>query len=42
MENLEQFREETQTWLEKNGYKRPLLVQYSEWLGSWELKSTEV
>tara|TARA_Y100000746_G_scaffold223155_1_gene224322 strand:- start:996 stop:1805 length:810 start_codon:yes stop_codon:yes gene_type:complete len=26
--------DEVQSWLEKNGYKRPLLVQYGEWLGN--------
>ena len=26
--------EAVQSWLEKNGYKRPLLVQYGEWLGN--------
>jgi peptide/nickel transport system permease protein len=26
--------EAVQSWLERNGYKRPLLVQYSEWLGN--------
>ena len=26
--------EAVQSWLEKNGYKRPLIVQYSEWLGN--------
>ena len=26
--------EAVQSWLEKNGYKRPILVQYTEWLGN--------
>ena len=32
--NMRMEEEAVQTWLEKNGYKRPLLVQYSEWLGN--------
>ena len=32
--NMRMEEEAVQSWLEKNGYKRPLLVQYSEWLGN--------
>jgi peptide/nickel transport system permease protein len=31
--NMRMEEEAVQSWLEKNGYKRPLLVQYTEWLG---------
>ena len=32
--NMRMEEEAVQSWLEKNGYKRPLLVQYTEWLGN--------
>ncbi len=32
--NMRMEEDEVQSWLEKNGYKRPLLVQYGEWLGN--------
>ena len=32
--NMRMEEEAVQSWLQKNGYKRPLLVQYSEWLGN--------
>ena len=32
--NMRMEEEAVQSWLDKNGYKRPLLVQYSEWLGN--------
>lgn len=32
--NMRMEEEAVQSWLEKNGYKRPLLVQYGEWLGN--------
>ncbi len=32
--NMRMEEHEVQSWLEKNGYKRPLLVQYGEWLGN--------
>ena len=31
--NMRMEEEAVQSWLEKNGYKRPILVQYGEWLG---------
>ena len=31
--NMRMEEEAVQSWLEKHGYKRPLLVQYGEWLG---------
>ena len=32
--NMRMEEEAVQSWLEKNGYKRPILVQYTEWLGN--------
>ena len=32
--NMRMEEEAVQSWLEKHGYKRPLLVQYGEWLGN--------
>jgi len=32
--NMRMEEAAVQSWLEKNGYKRPLLVQYGEWLGN--------
>ena len=32
--NMRMEEEAVQSWLEKNGYKRPILVQYGEWLGN--------
>ena len=32
--NMRMEEEAVQSWLLKNGYKRPLVVQYSEWLGN--------
>ena len=32
--NMRMEEEAVQSWLEKNGYKRPLLIQYTEWLGN--------
>ena len=32
--NMRMEEEAVQSWLLENGYKRPLLVQYSEWLGN--------
>ena len=32
--NMRMEEDEVQSWLEKNGYKRPLFVQYGEWLGN--------
>ena len=32
--NMRMEEEAVQSWLDKNGYKRPLLVQYGEWLGN--------
>ena len=32
--NMRMEEDEVQSWLEKNGYKRPLLDQYGEWLGN--------
>ena len=32
--NMRMEEDEVQSWLEKNGYKRPLLVQYGDWLGN--------
>ena len=32
--NMRMEEEADQSWLEKHGYKRPLLVQYGEWLGN--------
>ena len=32
--NMRMEEKAVQSWLEKNGYKRPILVQYTEWLGN--------
>ena len=32
--NMRMEEEAVQSWLDKNGYKRPLIVQYGEWLGN--------
>ena len=33
LNNIRMEEADVQSWLEKEGYKRPLYVQYSEWLG---------